>query len=260
MNRTVETLMHAIAAAAQERRPLPEALQDLDFPAAHRVAERLESGDDLRTALGNLLPEGLGDLLAGPRPDTAEAALLVAEWLRLRREDQLAAIERLTHPLCGLLAVVAGIITVTAIGPAPAAGWLAAGAVVLVGAILLIAASTPAWGERLPSLGALALHARLAGSYERAALVARWRLPEERLLPLLGGDLVRLAPVLGDPGAEPHCRRLAAYHRTAAGRARRRLWWLVMALGYIAGGCLLMASAAPVLDDWITTMTAFSPW
>lgn len=252
----IEELLRTIARAAAERRPLPPALRELRSPVAGAVADRLERGETLPAALAGTLDPALADLLAGPRPDTAAAALLAAEWLRLRRADRVAAIARLVHPASGLLVVSAAVVVVAMAGPAPLAGWLAAAGVALAGAVLLAVAGRWTLAERMPALGALRLHARLAGSYEKAALVARWRLPEDRLEPLLGPDLQRLAPVLADPGAEGHCRQLAAYHRDAAARASRRLWWVVMALGYVAGGCLLLAAAVPTYESWIAYMLA----
>lgn len=249
----IEDLMRTIARAAAERLPLPPALRELGSPVAIATAERLERGDTLPGALAGALDPALADLLAGPRPGTAEAALLVAEWLRMRRADRIAAVARLAHPACGLVVITATVAVIAWAGPAPHAGWLATAAVFCAGTLLLVGASR---AGRLPGLGDGALHARLAGAYEKAALVARWRLPEERLVPLLGDDLVRLAPVLADPGAEPHCRRLAAYHREAEARSRRRLWWTVMAMGYLAGGCLLLAAAVPAVDGWVSYMTA----
>lgn len=252
----LEELLRTIAAAASERRPLPPAIRDLGTGLARRIADRLDAGADLRTAFDQELPEGLADLLAGPRPGVEESALLAAELLRLRREDRTAAIAQIAHPLFALVAVAGTVGLIGSLGPSPAAGWLAATACLGVGGLLVALAGSGRLSERLPWLGALRLHARLAGRYERAALAARWKLPEERLAPLLGADLAALAPVLADPGATAHCRRLAGYHRQAAERARRRLWFSVMALGYVAGGCLLLAGAVPVMDQWIELMTS----
>jgi hypothetical protein len=248
----IEQLLRVIAATAAERRPLPPALRELDHPLARSVADRLDGGETLPAALAGAIGPELADLLAGPRPGTAEAALLVAEWLRMRRADRVAAIARIAHPLCGLVMITAAVALTAWAGPSPHAGWFAAAAVLLAGAVLLTCASVTGLARRLPHLAAGALHARLATSYEKAALVARWRLSESGLAPLLGEDLDRLAPVLADPGAEVHCRRLAEYHRGAEVRARRRLWWTVMALGYLAGGCLLLAAAVPAVGGWIS--------
>ena len=253
-----EDVLRIIAAAASERRPLSPALREMGSPLAVAVADRLDAGSTLPEAFAGSLGTELADLLAGPRPGTAEAALLAADWLRQRRADRVAAIARLTHPLCGLLLVAAAVGVTAWYGAAPHAAWLAAGGVLLGGAVLLACAGAGSLAARMPHLSAVRLHARLASSYERAALVARWRLPEERLAPLLGDDLPRLAPMLADPMAEPHCRRLAAHHRAAELRARRRLWWTVMALGYIAGGCLLLAAAIPMVDGWLVLFGEFS--
>lgn len=251
----IADLMQTIAQAAQQRLPLSPALRELGSPVALTVAERLDAGATLPAALSDALSPELANLLAGPQPDTASAALLVAEWLRLRQADRIAAIERLTHPALGLLAVTAAAVVVASTGTAPHSAWLVAAAILGAGGVLLACAGNGAWAIRLPHLAAAGLHARLAGRYERAALVARWRLSEERLAPLLGDDLPRLTPVLAEPGAEVHCRRLAAYHRKAELDARQRLWWMVMALGYIAGGCLLLAAAIPMVDQWVGILT-----
>lgn len=253
----IEQLLRVIAATAAERRPLPPALREVDSPVARSIADRLERGETLPAALSGALEPGLADLLAGPRPGTAEAALMVAEWLRMRRDGRVAAIARIAHPLCGLVVVTAGVVLTAWAGPSPQAGWFAAAAVLLAGAMLLVCVSVTGLARRLPHLASGALHARLASSYEKGALVARWRLPESGLATLLGGDIERLAPVLADPGAEVHCRRLAEYHRVAEARARQRLWWAVMALGYLAGGCLLLAAAVPILNSWVSL---FGDW
>lgn len=253
----IEELLRTIAQAATERRPLPPALRELGRPLALAVADRLDRGETLPAAMQGALDPALADLLAGPRPGTAEAALMVSEWLRMRRADRLATIARLTHPLCGLLVISAAVMLVSWFGPSPHAGWLAAAAVLLAGSVLLACAGWRGAGLRFPLLASGARHADLAGSYERAALVARWRLPEERLVPLLGADLERLAPVLADPGAEEHCRRLAEYHRAAERRANQRLLWVVMALGYLSGGCLLLAAFIPVEQGWIRMFLNF---
>lgn len=251
----IEDILHTIAQAAAERRPLPPALRELAQPLALALADRLDAGEPLSTALRDSLGADLADLLAGPRPDTASAALLVSAWLRLRNNDRLDAIERLTHPLCGLVAISGMSALVMTVGPAPQVSWLIAATILLIGAAFIVVASSPRFAERMPHLAALARHARLASRYERAALVARWRLPEAQLGPLLGADLIRLAPILADPGAEDHCRQLALYHRAASQRARRRLWWLIMALGYLAGGCVLLATAVPVVEWWVTILS-----
>jgi len=253
-----EDVLRIIAAAASERRPLSPALREQGSPLALAVADRLDAGSTLPEAFAGSLGPELADLLAGPRPGTAEAALLAADWLRQRRADRVAAVARLIHPLCGLLLVAAAVGVTAWYGSAPQAGWLAAGGVLFGGAVLLLCAGASGLAARLPHLAAVQLHARLASAYERAALVARWRLPEDRLAPLLGDDLPRLAPLLADPGAEPHCRRLAAYHREAELRSRRRLWWMVMALGYLAGGCLLLAAAVPMVEGWMDLLSAWN--
>jgi hypothetical protein len=249
-------ILDSIALAATERRPLPPALRELGRPLATAVADRLEAGESLPQALRGALDPALADLLAGPRPPTAEAALLVAEWLRMQEQQRLLAITRLTHPICGLAVVTVAVVLTAWYGPSPQGGLVAAAGVVLAGAVLLAVAGWRGWAARFPVLGASAAHALLANTYERAALVARWRLPEAQLAPLLGEDLLRLAPVLADPGAETHCRQLATYHREAAQRASRRLWWAVMGMGYVAGGCLLLAAAVPVQAEWIRFLLA----
>lgn len=245
--RDLQRLLDALAAIAAERVPLPPALRERGGPLGPQVADRLEAGDDVPRALAGLLTPAERDLLAGPWPDLASAALLVAEDLRLRRERRWAWAELLVRPLVSLV-VVLGYVLVAAQGLALdlSIAWLVvAGGTLLVVIVTVLLAEAPRLRGMLPTLGARANHAAAATRYERAALVATWQLEEARLGPWLGEDLLRLAPILARPDAAEHCRRLARWHREAAVRAHRRLGHLLATALALVAGALLLAVASP---------------
>lgn len=247
--RQLEVLLRAAGEAAAVQAPLPAALRAHGGPLGPAVATALEGGADLRAALAGLLPPRQLDLLAGERPPLAQAALLVAEDLRLAREARWRWFEILVQPVVSLLAVLAYALVAGAwSGSGLALAWVAVagvGTVLLAGAVAV--ASRPALAGVLPWLGALALHARQAGRYERAALCARWRLPEAQLAPLLGADLAGLGPVLARADGEAHCRRLADWHRASALRAQARVARVLALLLAVIAGCLILAAAAPAV-------------
>jgi len=249
--RQIEVLLRAAAEAAAARAPMPEALRAHGGTLGATVATALEGGADLRTALAGALPPQQLDLLAGPRPPLEHAALLVAEDIRLARERRWRWFEILAQPALSLVIVLVYALVASAWGGSGLAlAWVLAAAAatgLLVAAVAF--AGRPGPGRHLPWLGALGHHARQAGRYERAALCARWRLPEERLAPLLGADLAGLAPVLARADAETHCRRLAVWHREATARAQTRFCRVLALLLAIIAGCLLLATAVPAVQS-----------
>lgn len=247
--RQIEVLLRAAAEAAAARAPLPAALRTRAGTLGAAVADRLEAGADLRTALHGALPPHQLDILAGPRPPLAQAALMVAEDIRLAREARWRWVELLARPAISLIAVlVYAVVAAQWSGAGLAGAWVVAagGATALLVAALLVA-GRPGMAERLPWLGAGGHHARQAGRYERAALCARWRLDEAALAPWLGADLSGLGPVLARPDAEDHCRRLAAWHRAALARAQVRLGRVLSLLLAAIAGCLVLAAAEPAV-------------
>ena len=263
----LEDLLQVIATAASERRPLPEALRASGLAGAQPLADALATHGDLRRALADRLDPRHLDLLAGPRPPLEQSALLVAHDLRRRRETRAAWIMALAQPLATVAAMVAALVVIgrheaLAIG---GAGWLAA----IPGLFCLVLPLAGLLSERvarlLPWLCGWKHHARRADRFSRAALAARWRLPEAGLVTLLGADVLALGPVLASPGAENHCRRLADYHRERAAACTRRAT-LMASTGclLIAGAILLTALSAPIDDllrtlDWLGDPEAAGP-
>ena len=256
--RGIETVLRIIARAAEQRRPLPEALRTAGGDLAMTLAGRLERGDDLPTAFATLLPEDLRLALHGPRPPLERSALFLAEHLRLRRERLLAWTDIVAHPLLTLLAVAVAVVVIVAIGGLGfAALWLAAfPAVLALGAGILWLSTNGRLAVVLPSLGAFGHHLRQSDRYQRAALVARWRLPESELVALLGADLAGLGPVLALPQAEVHCQRLATYHAQAQVRAQRRLAWILAGVVYVAAGTLLLAAGVQPVAACMAAMAS----
>jgi hypothetical protein len=245
MTPDVEGILRVIAAAAQERRPLPEALRTCEVRGAAGVAAALERGADLPTALAGLVPPALVVLLAGGRPPLEHAALLAAGHLRSRQEQRHRLRLLVVPPVLSLAAAAAALAAVAGpLGLGADWSWLpAAGAGLALALLPLAGLADRGWSARLGPFTAWARHGRWAWRWERAALVARWR-PDEASLALFGSDLVALAPVLARGDAEDHCRRLAAWHRQRAEHGRRWLGWALSAGLYLMAGAVLLAAAA----------------
>ena len=229
-------LLQAISETANRGEPLPPMLRARDEP---ELAAALEAGQALPAALAGRLPDTYRDLLAGPRPGLAEAALFVADDLRRRRRDQDVAVAAVAHPLltwCGLVLACGVFLFVQ--GRRPDAWWIASATLATLFALI------PLLGLRHTR------HGPAANRYARAALAVRWRLPEERLTAVLGGDLHGLAPVLTRPGAEEHLRRLAEFHRLREGQVRRRLLVLTGFCLYAAAGALLLGTLSGPLSEF----------
>jgi len=228
-------LLHAIVGAATHREPLGPALREL---GEDDLADAIERGTDLPTALGERLDPRYRELLAGPRPGLEETALFVADDLLRRRHQREALIARLIHPaatwVC-LLAVCGSFLVWQDMRPDP--NWCIAAVMASLAALLPLVL--------LPDSGS----ARRADRYARAALACRWRLPEERLTALLGDDLRPIATLLARPAAEDHLRLLADFHRRRAERRRRFLLLLSAIVLYAAGGLLLLATAYDPLSE-----------
>ena len=255
--RNLQLLLEATAAIAADRAPLPPGLRERGGPLGAFVADRLEAGEDLPTALTGLLPAAERDLLAGPRPDLASAALLVAEDLRLHRERRWAWADLLARPLISLLVVLVYVLMAArGLSLDLSLAWLGvAGGTLFLAIVTIVVAERPRLRRYLPTLGARADHAAAATRYERAALVAAWGLEEARLVSWLGADVLRLGPVLARPDAAEHCRRLARWHRDAATRAHRRLGHLVAVALILVAGALLLAVASPGAELLLRAMS-----
>ncbi|MBA3708773.1 MAG: hypothetical protein H0W83_08150 [Planctomycetes bacterium] len=254
----IENVLRTIAAAAEERRPLPPELRARCGTLGTRIAEGLDAGQDVATALAGHIPEDLRAALRGPRPPLERSALLAAERLRMERIARLAWLDAIAHPImtvCGVAIAMLVIVHYTGHGLAFPA--------LITGLAMLVAGACAMWvawsrhAVRLvPSLASLGYHVAQAQRFERAALVARWRLPETELLPILGSDWSNLGAVLSHPDAENHCRRLADYHATAAVRSRRHLARILAAIVYVAAGALLVSAAIEPMGALVDAMCA----
>jgi hypothetical protein len=258
---TCEALLEAIATAASQRQPLPEALRASRIAGAEALALRLEAGEDLAAACAGLIPPELVQLIAGPRPRLEHAALLGAAILRDRRGARGRLFDLIAWPVVCLGATVAALITVAGpLGlPLDHRWWPVVIFALVLALAPLLALVSENLAARLPWLCGWHLHAQRAWRYERAALAASWRL-DEMALDLLGTDLRRLGPVLARPDAEIHCRRLAAWHRQAGERAQRRLGLVLATALLVMGGALLLTAAGgPIRAGLDEVMQAAEP-
>jgi len=258
--RGIENTLRLIASTAEQRRPLPEALRSAGGELATALAERLERGEDLPTAFATLQPADVRMALLGPRPPLERSALFIAEQLRRKRDRTLVWIDIIAHPLLTLLGAGVAVGVVAHLGGYGfSLVWLLAFvAVLLVGASILYLSTCGRLAAALPSIGAFGHHLRQSDRYQRAALVARWRLPEADLVALLGADLGGLGAVLAQPQAEAHCQRLASYHGHAQVRAQRRLAWVLAGVVYIAAGTLLLAVGTQPVAACVATLESLA--
>jgi hypothetical protein len=249
----IESMLRAIATAAQRREPLAPALRRLGGMPAVEVAVHLEAGDDLATALAGLLPPGQIALLAGPHPTLEQAALLAADELAEQRAARAQWIDLLAHPLLSLLIISVGAgVLAPRFGAGLAGGWLVAAAGVAGLTVLVAMAAARRDGD------GPGRHRLLARRWERAALVARWRPDEALLRQLLGDDPGAVGEVLARPDGETHCRRLAAWHRSVAQARQRRLGRALAAMLLLAGAAVILAAAVPAVERLAETVAAES--
>ncbi len=245
-NAAVEALLRVVAETAAARAPLAPILRERCGALGAGIADALERGEDLPHALQAHLGADLCALLAGPRPSLEDAALLAAERLRLERRMRQERVDALVHPII-TLALVACALAAVVVQTHLRVPWpsLVVSALAIATAVALAIANARSDGRQtLPMARRLAFHLRMASRYERAALVAQWRLPEAQLERLLGGDVADLAPLLSHPEAADDARRLGEHHRAAAARCRRWNYLLIGGLIYVAGGALVVDAAS----------------
>lgn len=238
-------LLDVIAAAAQRGEDLAAALRACGLPGAAAAAERLQAGASVPQAVTGLLPPATAALLGGALPPLGTVAALLADeaWRALERRRLVCG--HVAYPLAaGVLVAVGAVLLARLLPPGPyyapvvAPGWAVAPAA--LAALLLAAPWLPrAW--RLPGAGWVA-HLDRAERWARAGLAARWRLSEAQAQQLLGVDLAPFAALLGTPGADEHCRRLAEWHRRAAWRRLAVTARAAAAALLLAGGGLVLAS------------------
>lgn len=238
----VSALLRRVAELCEGREPLPAGLRASALPGADRLADRLDGGASLDQAFAGVIDPRLAAQLVGPRPGLAAIATLAADELELRHYRRELLATMLAYPLVciaalGLMAwyLQAGHEIVLEWR------WLALG---LPGLVIVLLAAIP-WSGAVP-LGPLVgwrRHLLASRRYARAAVAARWRIPEADCARLLGGDLAAVAPLLGCHGAEQSCRRLELHHRAASRRASRVLGWVLTAgVTLLAGGLALAAA------------------
>ncbi|MBA2482027.1 MAG: hypothetical protein H0V44_15285 [Planctomycetes bacterium] len=256
----IECILRTIAASALERRPLGPDLRAQCGALGKMIADELDAGKDVASALSGHLPDELRAALRGPRPSLERSALLTAERLRLDRAARLAWIDAIAHPLLTMIGVVVAVVVILRVsGHGFAAPWLIVGiGVLIVGAAVVWLSQSPYAARWLPSLASLGYHMSQSQRFERAALVARWRLPESELIPVLGSDAAGLGTVLRHPEAEHHCRQLADYHASAAVRSRRHMVRILSGIVYVVAGALLLSAAVEPMAGLVDALCAMN--
>jgi hypothetical protein len=254
----IEALLRVVAETAAARRPLQDALRERCGALGAEIAARIDRGEDLPSALQRHLGADLCAILAGPRPSLEDAALFAAERLQLERRVRHERLDALLHPVLTAILVAAAAAAALAAAhlriPWPCVAL--AGAPLAAAAVLAVLTARPERGAALPALKRFAFHLRMSLRYERAALVARWRLPDAQLERLLGEDIAELTPFLSHPEAAEDALRLAAFHRQAAVRCRRRLSALTGGLVYLAGGAVVLAAASASVGTLLGALSA----
>lgn len=243
-------LLRLIATAARDRLPLVPILREQGGARGEAVAAALEQGQSVPEALAAIVPADLVRVIASPQLPLAETALLAADLLQSREQEQALWWDTLLHPLVTIGAALLGVVVTAALtGLGPAVPVLLVG-IVLVGAgVLAVWRGVPGLTAWIPLVRRIAEHRRLTTRYERLALVVAYRLPQEELERLVGLESTGTAALLAAAvsGAE-EARRLAAYHRAAAKRCQRWVAWGIAALIYIGCGTLLVAAALAPLQ------------
>ena len=235
-------LLEAVAEAARQGRPLPEALRLTNLPGAHTVADRLEAGETLPQALAGLVPADLARVLQGSTPPLEVLASLAAAeaWRRAERRRQLS--QHLSQPLASLVVVVLLAVALTTyLPPNTGYGTIASPWWALLPAVAALLVATGPWHRRGPGAAWWRSWCQ-AERWARAGLAVRWRLTEAQAQDLLGQDLAGFGGLLGEPGAADHCALMARWHQQAA---ERRLAWTARAVAgliLLTGGAVVLAS------------------
>lgn len=241
--RELQRIFDRTAEAAQAGEPLPEALDALGGTLAPALAADLRTGTSFADALGNQIPAEIRALLAGPRPDLAESALLASAWVRGRRERRERLTLALLHPLltvalfAGLLIAARERLTLDLDRM-----WLLAVALPL--AVIPLIGCVPRLASAIPLLGGWMHAALMSERWQRAGLAAHWRLHDAHAEALVGNAWPLIRPILGRRDAVDHCRRMATLQ---ANRARRHLNTVVLVSTtgmYLIAGMVLLSAAS----------------
>ena len=255
--RELESILRTSAAAAQAGQPLAEALRVLDGPLARTVATDIAQGRSLADALGAHIPSEIRALLAGPKPDLADAALLASDWARERNNRRTRLGQALLHPLLTL-----GIFAALLLAARHRLHldlshlWLLWLAVPL--ALVPLLGCVPGLNRHLPLLGGWAQAAQASERWQRAALAARWQLADAPTQALLGDAWTQIVPILGRRDAEAHCRRMALLQRNRAHRHLRYVVWASAAGIYLIAGVVLLSAAGGAYQELIQQMLALA--
>ncbi|MBA2481820.1 MAG: hypothetical protein H0V44_14240 [Planctomycetes bacterium] len=257
MSVDVESLLRLIAQIAQRGEPLAPGLRASALPGAERVAGEIERGADLRQALRTIVDPRHLDLLAGFQPTLERSALLAADLMREQRERRALMFDILAYPLLSLVAVAGTSVVVVRAAHLPvSAAWLwLLVPIALMAVCVLLMRWTPS-APAMPWIFAWSHHIAAASRYRRAALAARWRLPEADIAAWLGADLVALAPMLAATDASEHCQRLSDHHLRVAARSGRWLGFALTGVIYIAAAGIFLAGGASLVDRWVMVMAA----
>jgi len=248
-------LLDLIARTAAAGEPLPPVLRRDGSRRGEAVAAALERGATIPQALRGVLDSRLIAYFEAPGADAEKSALLAGQELLLRRRRWELLRLAIGYPIvcCVLFAGIGLWVDAhPTFGLDPAGFLLLIPGTVLVALLPALPLIAPALAARLPWLCRWRVHLQRERLFRRAGLAARWRLPEARLLSLLGDDLASVAPILGGENAEDHCAALADYHAAAALRAVRRLSTAMACGWYLVAAALALAVYLGVADAYFS--------
>ncbi len=238
-------LLEVIRDAAGRGEDLVQALRRSHVAGAELVADRLATGMAVPTALAGLVPPQIALVLRGEQPPLAVTAAVLIDDLIRAVERRRILMAYVAYPigsliLLGCIAVVLAerLPASTAYAPIVSGWWIAPPAAL---AILLSIAPALRRVWRLPGSG-WARHLDQASRWSRAALVVQWRLTEAQARQVLDLDPTAFSTALAMPGAEAHCRLIAAWHAATALRRMRLTAWTLSLLILLCGGAVVASS------------------
>lgn len=241
-------LLDEVARIAGEGGEFDAGLRACGLPGAEDLADRLSSGQDLTSAMTDLVGPRVAQVFATEGTGLQPAALLASQELRLARERRQLLLDRLAYPAMCMVTLLGVLVWLHLHRDLPlGSGWLWVTWSTL-GLCVAILMPLPA-ALRLGPLNAWRRHAKLAGRYRRAAVVARWHLNEAACGALFGSEMGAVMPYLGRRRAEETCRRLGEHHGQAALRGARRAGVVATVLLFVAAGGVALAAASNLWSD-----------